>query len=145
MHSIMASTGRILIVEDQYFVAVDCEMHLESAGFECVGLATSSDEAVQLAGDQKPDIVLMDIHLAGPSDGVDAAIQIFHELGIRSIFTSAHADSVIREHAQEAEPFGWLPKPYSNADLLRVVQEAMTQLDRHDVVEHSLPPDSRLQ
>jgi two-component system, response regulator PdtaR len=128
--SAMASPGRVLIVEDQYFVAIDCEMSLQSAGLECVGLATSSDEALQLASDHRPDLVLMDIRLAGPSDGVQAAINIFRELGIRSIFTSGHADAAVREQAREAKPLGWLSKPYTNAQLLSAVERGLCEVGK---------------
>jgi CheY-like chemotaxis protein len=124
----MTRSGRILIVEDQYFVAVDAQMHLHAAGLECVGLAASADEAVQLASALKPDLVLMDIRLAGASDGVRAAIDIYRDSGIRSIFTSGHADAVVHEQAREAEPLGWLDKPYSNSELLRVVTEGLSHL-----------------
>jgi DNA-binding NarL/FixJ family response regulator len=137
----MNHPGRVLIVEDQYFVAVDCEMHLRSAGFECVGLAASSKQAIQLAGEFKPDLVLMDIRLAGPSDGVEAAIQIYRKYGIRSIFTSGHADSVVREQAIEANPLGWLDKPYSDSDLLRAVSEGLCSVERSS--EQSDPPAMR--
>jgi two-component system, response regulator PdtaR len=128
--SFMASPGRILIVEDQYFVAIDCEMNLQAAGFECVGLATNSDEALQLAADHRPDLVLMDIRLAGQSDGVQAAISIFRDLGIRSIFTSGHADAAVREQARDAKPLGWISKPYSSAELLDAVQHGLSEVGK---------------
>ena len=125
----MNRSARILIVEDQYFVAIDSEMHLRSAGFECVGLAATAQQAVQLACECKPDLVLMDIRLAGESDGVQAAIDIYRDCGIRSIFTSGHADGVVREQTCKAEPLGWLDKPYSNADLVRAVSEGLSQVE----------------
>jgi two-component system, response regulator PdtaR len=89
----MSETPRVLIVEDQYFVAVDCELQLRSAGIDCVGLATTAAEALDIAEREHPDFVLMDIRLASVADGVEAAIVIYERLGIRCIFASAHADS----------------------------------------------------
>jgi two-component system, response regulator PdtaR len=143
--TLMNRSARILIVEDQYFVAVDSEMHLRSAGFECVGLAATSEQAVQLASELKPDLVLMDIRLAGEGDGVQAAIDIYRDCGIRSIFTSGHADNVVREQACRAEPLGWLSKPYSNSELLRAVSEGLSQMETAEVgiAENSPSRDAR--
>jgi two-component system, response regulator PdtaR len=120
-----------LIVEDQYFVAIDCELHLTKAGYECVGLATTADEAVRLATESRPDLIMMDIRLAGPSDGVEAATEIYRKLGIRCIFTSGHADSRVREEARAAEPLAWLAKPYAESDLLREVRQGLAAVKGH--------------
>ena len=143
----MSRPARILIVEDQYFVAVDSEMHLRTAGFECVGLAATSEQAVQLASELRPDLVLMDIRLAGEGDGVQAAVQIYRQFGIRSIFTSGHVDAVVREQACDAKPLGWLDKPYSDSQLLRAVGEGLARLDclesSIDMPEQSAPTLAR--
>jgi CheY-like chemotaxis protein len=126
----MANRGRILIVEDQYFVAVDCERQLTLAGYDCVGLAATCDQACQLASDLRPDLVLMDIRLAGGSDGVEAATRIFQEFGIRAIFASGHADATVREQARKAEPLGWLSKPYSDSELLGAVSQGFAEVGK---------------
>ena len=124
----MPNTPKILIVEDQYFVAVDCEMSLRAAGFDCVGLASNGDEALAIARVERPDLVLMDIRLSGNSNGVDVAKQLFDELGVRSIFSSGHADSITRQQAEPAQPLGWLPKPYSGNDLIAAVKHGLDEL-----------------
>jgi two-component system, response regulator PdtaR len=125
----MTRSARVLVVEDQYFVAVDSEMHLRSAGFECVGLAATAEQAIQLASELRPDLVLMDIRLAGEGDGVQAAIEIYRKCGIRSIFTSGHADAVVREEGSKAKPLGWLDKPYSDSQLVRAVVEGLSRVE----------------
>lgn len=123
---------KILIVEDQFFVAIDSEMTLRSAGFDCVGLATDAQEALALARDKHPDLVVMDIRIAGRIDGVQLAADIYRELGIRSLFASGHADARIRQEAQEAHPLGWINKPYSGRQLLQAVDAALGELRRGD-------------
>lgn len=127
----MSEAPRILVVEDQYFVAVDCELNLRSGGFECVGLATTAKQAVDLAEQLRPDLIIMDIRLASAADGVDAAIVIHERLGIRSIFASGHADAKIRQLAQRAQPLGWLDKPYTCGALIEAVHEGLAELKRH--------------
>jgi len=133
----MPNAPKILIVEDQYFVAVDCEMSLRAAGFDCVGLAANGDEALALARAEKPDLVLMDIRLSGSSNGVDVATRLFNELGLRSIFSSGHADAVTRRQAEAAHPLGWLPKPYSGVDLIAAVKHGLDEL------QHNGHPDDQ--
>jgi two-component system, response regulator PdtaR len=124
----MIEPARVLIVEDQYFVAVDCELQLRSAGIECVGLATTAAEALDIAEKSHPDLVIMDIRLASVADGVEAAIVMYERLGIRCIFSSAHADAATRKSAERAHPLGWLDKPYTGGQLISIVSEALGTL-----------------
>jgi DNA-binding NarL/FixJ family response regulator len=112
---------RILVVEDDYFVAAELEHRLQQAGFEVIGIAVTADEAVQIAAAQRPHLVIMDIRLNGPRDGIDAAIALHRDFGIRSIFASAHGDRETRNRAEAAKPLGWLEKPYSPASLISLV------------------------
>jgi DNA-binding NarL/FixJ family response regulator len=124
----MSSASRVLIVEDQYFVAVDCELQLRSAGIDCVGLATTAAEALDIAEREHPDFALMDIRLASIADGVEAAIVLYERFGIRCIFASAHADAATRKLAERAHPLGWLDKPYTGGQLISTVRECLSAL-----------------
>ena len=66
-----ARGGRILVVEDDYFVALELEHRLLDAGFDVVGIATTAEEALDKARSGNPDLAVMDIRLAGPRDGID--------------------------------------------------------------------------
>jgi CheY-like chemotaxis protein len=124
-----AARGRVLIVEDEYFVALDAEEALTSAGYEVCGIATSAEEA--LAEAERPELVLMDIRLLGPRDGIEAAAEIRQRLGLRSLFATAHSDSATRARAEAAaSPLGWLIKPYSREQLNGAVGAAMARLRR---------------
>ena len=124
----MRATLRVLIVEDQYFVAVDCAMYLRDAGFECIGPAATAGEAIELAERLRPDFVIMDIQLSSQVDGVQAAIEIFEKLRIRSIFSSGNADARTRDEGQRAHPIGWLDKPYTCEALVRAARAAVAEL-----------------
>jgi two-component system, response regulator PdtaR len=127
----MTNAARILVVEDQYLVAYDCECQLKMAGFDCIGLASTADEALDLAKRERPDLIVMDVRLANETDGVQAAIEIFERYGIRSIFTSGHADSTTHEHAQAAHPVCWLSKPYTPEALVAAVRAGCEQPVAH--------------
>jgi two-component system, response regulator PdtaR len=122
--------SRVLVVEDDFLVAIETENALLDAGFAVVGVAASADEAVKLARQERPDLAVMDIRLLGKRDGIDAAIDIFNETGIRCIFATAHSDAATRGRAQIAQPLGWLSKPYDPAELIQAVRDALSGLRR---------------
>lgn len=102
---------RVLIVEDEFFISLDTKSLLQSMGHTVVGIAVSADQAVRLAEQEMPDVVLMDIRLAGPRDGIEAAEEIHARFGINSIFVTANSDPHTRHRAQTIKPLGFLEKP----------------------------------
>ncbi|HET9639135.1 MAG TPA: response regulator [Allosphingosinicella sp.] len=118
----------ILLVEDDFLVGMEAETGLREAGYEVAGIAATAEEAIELAGQRRPALVIMDIRLASDRDGVDAALEIYRTLGIRSIFASAHGDAQVRARAEPAQPLGWVAKPYRVETLLKAVAEALRSL-----------------
>ena len=113
---------RILLVEDDFIVADELDFWLRQAGFEVIGPAATADDAVRLALETKPELVIMDVRLAGQKDGIEAAIQIYRQCGIRSVFATAHSDVRTRERGKAANPLAWMPKPYSPAGLIETIK-----------------------
>jgi CheY-like chemotaxis protein len=122
------SAARILVVEDEFLVAMMLENDLNDAGFNVVGLANSAEKAVAMAKAERPDLIIMDIRLIGERDGIDAATQIYGETGIRCMFATAQGDQQSRARAEAARPIGWLQKPYGRAALLVAVHQALAAL-----------------
>jgi DNA-binding NarL/FixJ family response regulator len=122
---------RVLIVEDQPFVALDCEAALIARGHEVVDIASNAQSATALAEHHCPDLILMDIRLSGSRTGLEAAIEIHRKLGIRCVFASAHADDFTRRLAEPAHPLGWLQKPFTCEEMLAVVETSAQQLGEH--------------
>jgi two-component system, response regulator PdtaR len=120
---------RILIVEDNYFVAHQCESALVDAGYDVVDIVETADEAVQAAMDRRPELVLMDIYLPGNRDGIDAAVEILQRFGIRSVFASALADAAVKARAESAQPVAWLAKPFNDRKLVATVQSALGEVN----------------
>jgi CheY-like chemotaxis protein len=108
---------RILIVEDEFFIALDAEEQAKALGHTVVGIAVSADEAIALAGEWKPDVVLMDIRLNGVKDGIAAAREIRSRFGIQSIFVTANTDPATLSQAKATEPVGVLEKPLTREGL----------------------------
>jgi two-component system, response regulator PdtaR len=122
-------SGRLLIVEDDYLVALQMESALTEAGFEVVGVAASADEVFQLIGETSPTLALMDIRINGERDGIDIALELFREHGIRCVFATAHHTAEIRARARAARPLGWLPKPYTMPALVEAVRSGLRDLN----------------
>jgi CheY-like chemotaxis protein len=108
---------RILIVEDEFIVADDLENQLTRLGHEVVGTAASGEEALAIADEKRPDIVLMDIQLEGPMTGVEAAKFIHNSTGAAVIFVTAFAAVFVRNPSQMTAPGICLSKPFSPVQL----------------------------
>jgi DNA-binding NarL/FixJ family response regulator len=120
--------GRILIVEDDYLISAAMEGALTEAGFEIAGVASSAQEALELAASHEPELVVMDVRITGHRDGVDTALELFARHGIRSIFATAHHSPGTVARAQRASPLAWVPKPYTMASLVEAVRQAFRDL-----------------
>jgi DNA-binding response OmpR family regulator len=119
------SLRRVLIVEDDYLVGLELEYHLTAAGLAVVGIATTAEDALAMAALQRPEIAIVDVHLASERDGVDAAIEMNARFGIRPIFATAHADASTRQRGEAANPAGWLQKPYGSETLVALVKDTL--------------------
>jgi len=116
---------RILIVEDESLVAADLEERLNKLSYEVCGQADTCDGAVADALRLKPDLVLMDIHLIGKKDGVEAANQIHRSTGIPVVFLTAHADDATLARIGVVEPFGYVVKPFDERELKATIEVAL--------------------
>jgi diguanylate cyclase (GGDEF)-like protein/PAS domain S-box-containing protein len=116
-----------LIVEDEALIARDLATTVETFGHIVVGLVDSGVAALALATDQRPDIVLMDIHLAGPLDGIAVAQQLGTQLHIPVIYLTAHADGETMRRAAPTHPVGYLLKPFDERTLWSVLEMAAHQ------------------
>lgn len=116
--------ARILIVEDEVLVAESVSQLLDHAGHEVVGIASDEASALKEAARGKPDLVLMDIRLAGGGDGVETARRIQAERRVPVVFMSAYYDPKTRARAATVQPAGFVVKPFSPEQLLRAVSAA---------------------
>ena len=117
--------ARILIVEDQVIVARDEQYTLEDLGYIVVGSSVTGEDAIAKAEEHQPDLVLMDIMLKGEMDGIEAAQQIRERFDIPVIFVTAYADRATLHRAKLIEPFGYILKPFEEADLRTNIEMAL--------------------
>jgi CheY-like chemotaxis protein len=119
------TNARILIVEDEAITVSALKRELASLGYEVAGTASTADEALRAVELQRPDLVLMDITLAGGVNGVVAAVAIRGNFQVPVVFLTAHADDRTMDRAVSAGAFGYVLKPYSGAGLKAAIETAL--------------------
>lgn len=117
--------SRLLIVEDEALVADDLEQRLTRLGYQVAGLADNGVEALRLASESRPDLVLSDIQIKGPSDGIQVAGELHRKLDIPVVFLTAHADEATFRQAKASFPYGYILKPYGDTDLRTAIEIAL--------------------
>jgi response regulator NasT len=119
---------RILVAEDETIIRLDLKDLLERAGFEVCAEARAGEEAVELARSEQPDLAIMDVKMPR-LDGIEAARRILNERPIPIVMLTAYGQDELVSRAVEAGVFGYLVKPFREADLLPAIQTARA---RHD-------------
>ncbi|MBU0485533.1 MAG: response regulator [Proteobacteria bacterium] len=112
----MAKT-KIMVVEDEWIIANDIKDSLIEMKYMVTSIATSGEEAIRKAEEDRPDLILMDIVLKGEMDGIDAAKNIYDKLGIPIIYLTAYVNEYLVEKAKNSEHFGYLLKPFKDKEL----------------------------
>ncbi|MBP7737626.1 MAG: response regulator [Spirochaetes bacterium] len=107
----MAQSIRVLIVEDEIFIAMSLEMELKQERYGVCRRVATGEEAVAIAQEESPDVILMDIRLAGAIDGIEAAKRIRAFSDIPIIFMTGYQSKAIEERAKALHPLGFFVKP----------------------------------
>ena len=118
----------ILVVEDEGLIALHLIELLEKAGYRVIDPAYSGEMALRtLEKSPKPDLILMDIGLAGSLDGIETAQHIRQRFSIPIIFVTAYTSERTLERMREVAPDGVIIKPFGYEDLLALVRKALDQ------------------
>lgn len=119
------SKTNVLVVEDESIVSKDIQHSLKKLGYNVVGAAATGENAIALATEHRPDIVLMDIMLKGDMNGIEAAGEIRKQLGIPVIYLTAYADEGTLSKAKVTEPYAYIIKPFKEIDLHTSIEMAL--------------------
>jgi len=109
--------AKIMLVEDEVLFAKDLQDLLESWGYRVPAIVSTGEEAIEKAGELKPNLVLMDIVLKGGMDGIEAADLIRTRFKIPVVYLTAYADDETVQRAKITEPYGYVLKPLEERDL----------------------------
>ncbi|TAL32960.1 MAG: response regulator [Spirochaetes bacterium] len=118
---------KILEVEDEAITAFLLAKELSECGYEVASRVPTGEKAIVTAREFKPDIILMDIRLAGKIDGIDAAIRIKAESDIPVIFITGYEDREMRERAVAIKPWGIFIKPVEIIELRKSIDAYFTK------------------
>ena len=134
--------NRLIIADDEVIISTQLEEFLKTKGFDIVGIATSGIQAVAMAKELMPDLMLMDIVMPGELDGISAASRINRELKIPVIFLTAYADEEMINRAKHIGPFGYVLKPIQEQQILAAIEIALHKQnmeqklqEAHDMLE----------
>ena len=116
---------RILIVEDEAIIAKDIERALQKLAYGITGVASTGEEALLQATENRPDLVLMDIMLKGEMDGIETAQRMRQQFGVPVVYLTAFGDPKTLQRATATAPFGYVLKPFEDRDLYAAVESAL--------------------
>jgi two-component system response regulator LytT len=113
---------KVGIVEDEMVIALSIAEALTELGYDVSEVANNYTEALEMISREKPDILLLDIHLSGHKDGIDVAWKVKKEFNIPFIFLTANADAPTVERAKNVSPNAYLVKPFRKNDLYTSIE-----------------------
>ncbi|WP_145975974.1 ATP-binding response regulator [Methanobacterium congolense] len=125
--------AKILVVEDELITAEDIKSGLEFAGYTVPAIVSSGEDAIEKAGELKPDLVLMDIKLKGEMDGIEAAGQIRVRYDIPVIYLTAYSDETTVQRAKVTEPSGYILKERTG-----LIKKPFEESELHTAIEITL-------
>ncbi len=137
-HSNAKESVRVLVVEDEYILAINLQESLESLGYTVLDIADSAELAMEKATQLRPNLILMDIRLRGDMDGIQAADQIWNYLQIPVIYITGHSDQSTVERATLTSPFGYILKPIKEQELYVAIQTALNRYNREQFLSSVL-------
>ncbi len=131
----------ILIVEDEWMIAEYLKTTLQKLGYSVSAMAASGEDAIRIAMEMRPALILMDIVLTGEIDGIEAARVINEGQSIPIIFLSAYAEVDMVEKARQAGVYGYLVKPVKESELKATIDLA---LYKHNMEQQLKDSENRL-
>lgn len=121
------SPVKVYIVEDSHTVSAAVKAMLETLGYECIGTAETGEDALRDIQTLKPDIVLMDIWLKGPMNGIDVAYQVYYNTEIPVIFMTASTELSMIQRAKDSFGSSYLIKPVNATELYFNIEMALSR------------------
>ncbi len=131
-----SSARRVLVAEDEAIIRLDIVESLRESGFDVVAEAADGEQAIALATEHKPDLVVMDIKMPN-MDGITAAEQIF-KMKIPVVLLTAFSQTELVERAAEAGAMAYVVKPFSPSDLLPAIEIALSRHAQIHALENEI-------
>jgi CheY-like chemotaxis protein len=116
---------KVLIVEDEVIIAYDLQRRMERHGYHVVSVVATAEDAIAKADQFRPDVILMDVMLQGPHDGIYAAGQIQSMYAIPIVFLSGNTSMMNDERLKSLKRYAMICKPCTDGDILGIIENIM--------------------
>ncbi len=128
---------RIMVVEDEEILRLGTTLHLTSFGYEVVGSFRSGEEALDHVFELKPDLILMDIELAGKMNGIETTKIIHEKFDVPVIYLSVHRDIDTIELAKSTKAFRYMNKPFHDNELKFTIEMAIESHKKQKILNET--------
>jgi signal transduction histidine kinase len=119
--------SQVLVVEDEGVIALHLRQRLLNLGYDVPEPVATGDRALRVIEESRPDVILMDIKIAGSMDGIATATHIPPEYQIPVIYLTAYSEAATLERASATKPYGYLLKPFSERELHAMIQVTLAR------------------
>ena len=140
----MAKKVRILIVEDELLIANQLKRKLEQLGHEVVAIVTNGRDALRVAAEVHPDLVLMDIVIQGDMDGIETADALIRDHNIPVIYLTAYADNETLRRAEDTRAYGYILKPFNEREVHAMIKMTLKRFEHERDLMQSLTTAGQL-
>jgi DNA-binding LytR/AlgR family response regulator len=134
---------KAIIIEDEFVIAEDIRLRLEDHGYEVMGIFDKAEVALPEILEENPDIVLVDIKLAGAMNGIEMVKHMQVKMNLPVVYVTANSDTATYERAKATRPNAFLIKPFTSANLLASVDLALSNFAagriEEQIVRHISP------
>ena len=137
-------SARLMLVENEFVIASDISNLLISEGYDVCGVFYDGEKAVEAAATLKPDLILMDLHLSGPLNGIETAKIVYAESATPIVFLAAFIDEVHFKEAGATSSFGIVVKPIQRHQLTAAVEMALYKANAEKKLKKSEELNRRL-
>ena len=137
MPNIMKKKPTVLVAEDEALIRLDLVELLTEEGYDVVGEAGDGEEAVKLARELNPDLVIMDVKMP-KMDGISAAEIIAEERIAPVVMLTAFSQRDLVERAREAGAMAYVVKPFGASDVVPAIEIAMGRFQEIKAIEDEL-------
>jgi CheY-like chemotaxis protein len=127
----------IVVVEDEYIVALDIRSFLERSGYSVAGVFASGEELLDRLDALAPDLILMDIKIRGALDGVETARIVQERRRVPVVLLTAYADDETVARAKMTQPFGYILKPFEERELRTAIEIALYRAGMEEKLRRS--------
>ncbi|MGX7668947.1 LytR/AlgR family response regulator transcription factor [Flavobacterium pedocola] len=127
----MSSPLKILVVEDEYITQKTITVNLTEMGYDVVGTAMSSEEAIEILQTKNVEFALLDITIQGGKNGIWLADYIKENYSLPHVFLTAYSDNDTIKKAIATNPYGYLIKPFQKAELFSAIEVAVSNFNQN--------------